>query len=343
MQTSRELVTRAIRFEYPERVPRDLWVLPWAERNLGDAVAALRARFPSDITGPPGVYRPSPRRKGLQHDPGTFTDEWGCVFENIYAGVHGEVRNPMLADIRDWRQVEPPYELLPEDLGKARDEVNRFYAETDKFVCSGCCPRPWERLQFIRGSQNAMLDIMEPDTGARQLIRVMHEFFMKELEFWVTTDVDAINMMDDWGAQDQLLIPPPIWRELFKPLYKEYCDAAHAHGKLTFMHSDGHISEIYEDLVEVGVNAVNSQLFCMDMADLERRVKGKITFWGEIDRQHVLGSPDPEVGRQAVREVVKHLWDPSGGVIAQFEYTVGTNPETAIAVFEEWERVSERS
>jgi hypothetical protein len=77
----------------------------------------------------------------------------------------------------------------------------------------------------------------------------------------------------------------------------------------------------------------------MDMADLEQRAKGRITFWGEIDRQHVLSSPDPEMGRKAVRKVAHHLYDPRGGVIAQFELTPGSDPATAIAIFEEWDRV----
>jgi len=145
--------------------------------------------------------------------------------------------------------------------------------------------------------------------------------------------------MDDWGSQRQLLIPPPLWRQFFKPLYREYCDLAHAHGKFAFMHSDGHIAEVYDDIVEIGVDALNSQLFCMDMADLARRAKGKLTFWGEIDRQHVLPAKDPQVGRAAVREVAKHFYDPAGGVIAQFEFTPGSHPATAIAIFEEWEQV----
>ena len=30
-QTSREIVERSITFNYPERMPRQLWALPWAE------------------------------------------------------------------------------------------------------------------------------------------------------------------------------------------------------------------------------------------------------------------------------------------------------------------------
>ena len=339
MQTPREIVRRCLKFERPERMPRDLWVLPWAQMHHPAELKALEQRFPNDMTGVPNVYEPSSRVKGDAYAVGEYTDDWGCLFTSVQAGVIGEVKAPILKDIADWRQVQPPYETLPANAARARDTVNRACAATDLFVKANCCARPWERYQFLRGSENSYLDIMMPDEGGADLLRAIHAFYLKELEFWVSTDVDAIMFMDDWGAQRQLLIPPRIWRELFKPLYKDYCDLAHAHGKFAMMHSDGCISEIYEDLIEVGVDAVNSQLFVMDMADLERRAKGRITFWGEIARQHVLPSPDPQAGRDAVRKVAQHLYDPRGGIIAQFEFGAGANPAVAVAVFEEWQKV----
>ena len=49
-----------------------------------------------------------------------------------------------------------------------------------------------------------------------------------------------------------------------------------------------------------------------------------MTFWGEIDRQYVLTDEDPDVGRRAVRQVAEHLYDPKGGLIAQFEFGAAT-------------------
>ncbi len=338
-QTPREIVTAALHFAGPDRLPRDMWTLPWGEQHYPGELAEMRRRFPSDFAGSPGVYQPSTRVRGEAHTPGTFTDDWGCTFVNIQAGVIGEVREPMVADIGDTSMVLPPYETLPADLDAARDRVNRSYAGSDHYVRGSCCPRPWERYQFLRGTMNAMMDFMQPAANVATLLRQIHEYYLKELEFWVSTDVDAVMFMDDWGAQHQLLIPPVVWREWFKPLYRDYCDLAHAHGKAIFMHSDGHITEIYEDLIDVGVDALNSQLFCMDIEDLARRAKGRITFWGEIDRQHVLTCDDPEVGRRAVRRVAEHLYDPQGGIIAQFEFGAAAQPATALAIFEEWERV----
>lgn len=341
--TSREIVTQSLTFKHPARMPRDLWVLPWAEERFGDALAEMRRRFPGDFTGPSYVYGPSLRAKGDPYAKGVFTDDWGCEFVNIHGGVIGEVRDPLVKDITDRSMVAPPYEMLPDNIVKARDTVNRSCGQTNMFVRGGCNPRPWERYQFLRGTQNAMMDIMSPEDGGAALINTIHEFFLKEVEFWVSTDIDAISFMDDWGAQHQLLIPPAVWGHLFKPLYKDYCDLAHAKGKFAFMHSDGNIQEIYEDLIEVGVDAINSQLFCMDMQVLAKKAKGKITFWGEIDRQHVLPSKDPQAGRNAVRKVAQHLYDPAGGIIAQFEFGPGANPQTALAIFEEWEQVQKEA
>lgn len=338
--TSRERVRRCLTFEQPDRMPRETWVLPWAQSRFPTEIAALQERFPEDFSGPAYVYRPSLRSQGDAYALGRSTDEWGCVFENIQAGAIGEVRCPILTDLAAWQEVvRPPLEILPADQAAARAEVNRSCAASQAFMKASCCPRPWERYQFLRGTEEAMLDVMDWTPEAAGTLRRIHEFHLRELEFWCSTDVDGIMFMDDWGSQQQLLIPPSKWRELFKPLYKDYCDLARSRGKFVFMHSDGHIQAICPDLVEIGVHALNSQLFCMDLAELARLAKGHMTFWGEIDRQHVLNAADPQVGRNAVRQVAKHLYDPRGGIIAQFEVGLGANPAQWTAIHEEWDLV----
>ena len=72
----------------------------------------------------------------------------------------------------------------------------------------------------------------------------------------------------------------------------------------------------------------------MDMDELEQ-FKGKITFWGEIDRQHILPNGTVEDVREAVSKVQNHFWA-NGGVIAQCEFGPGAKPENVRAVFERW-------
>ena len=140
--------------------------------------------------------------------------------------------------------------------------------------------------------------------------------------------------MDDWGAQRSLLIPPEMWKQYFLPLYRDYIDIAHRHGKKAFMHSDGYILDILPDLIDAGLDAVNSQLFCMGLEQL-RPFRGKITFWGEIDRQNLLPRGTVDEVRAAVRQVYDTLWN-QGGCIAQLEFGPGAKPENVEAVYETW-------
>ncbi|MDP2991043.1 MAG: methyltransferase, partial [Kiritimatiellota bacterium] len=64
--------------------------------------------------------------------------------------------------------------------------------------------------------------------------------------------------------------------------------------------------------------------------------KGKITFWGEIDRQHLLPFDTPAHVKEAVRRVRRALDDGHGGVIAECEWGIKDPAANIAAVFEAW-------
>ena len=99
--TSREIVTRCLTFNRPERIPRHLWLLPWATDNYPEVVREIERRFPSDITGTGYSYPASSRIKGNPHKAGIYIDEWGCRFKNLIDGIIGEVDIPILKDKSD--------------------------------------------------------------------------------------------------------------------------------------------------------------------------------------------------------------------------------------------------
>ena len=132
----------------------------------------------------------------------------------------------------------------------------------------------------------------------------------------------------------------PLIREVFKPLYRDYIQIAHGAGKKIFMHSDGHTLDIYPDMVELGLDAFNTQLFCMGLEKLAP-FAGKITFWGEIDRQYLL--PEGSTGDigEAVERVHTLLWK-NGGCIAQCEFGAAAKPDNVREVFAQWDRLTVR-
>jgi uroporphyrinogen decarboxylase len=334
LMTGRERVVKALRFQSPDRAPRDLWTLPGVPMFRNEELAALLTRYPSDFTSPDVTYGDSNRARGIPNQVGSYVDEWGCGWEVAEAGIVGEVKHAPLDDWQDLATFSPPWEILD---GADFSRVDAGYARTDKFVLAGAgIARPFERMQFLRGTEKLFIDLAYGTREVLLLRDMVHEFFVREIEMWAKTDVDAIGFMDDWGTQERLLISPKMWREIYKPLYAEYCEIIHREGKFAFMHSDGHIAAIYPDLVEIGVDALNSQLFCMDIETLAQAHKGKITFWGEIDRQYLLPFGTPEDVKAGVHRVRRALDDGRGGVIAQCEWGIDVTADNVAAVFDAW-------
>lgn len=347
--TGRQRIIKALNFDHPDRPPRDLWWLPAVEMTQKEELEDLLKRFTMDIGTPifkPGIGK---TRKGLPFVPrsrscgcapaartrrGKYVDEWGSIWQIGESGLIGEVKEPPLDDLAKVDHFSPPWEYLETtDLG----DVNKNCGQDGRFMLSDICARPFERMQFLLGSQEFYLELAYGSKKLFRLREMVHEYNLKHISMWLETDVDAIFMMDDWGAQRSLLISPQHWREFLKPLYRDYCDLVHQHGKYVFFHSDGYIEPVLEDVIEVGIDALNCQLFCMDIEKLANRYKGKITFWGEIDRQRLLPFAHPSEIKQAVHRIRRLLDDGRGGVIAQCEWGKNNPRDNIEAVFSAWD------
>jgi len=319
---------------------REVDKIPWDGEEMqsaSDEFEAMKTRVP--FTYGRDLHKGMPTKKGR------YTDEWGCIWEIGEDGVIGEVKGWPLADYDNLDDFSAPWDVLEQaDLSC----VNECCRNTDKFCVNFWFPTacsPFQRMQFLRGTENLFMDLAMGDECPEvyRLRDLVHEFYVKQLEMWCQTDIDAIHIEDDWGAQKSLLISPQKWREFFKPLYKEYCDIAHAHGKYVIMHSDGYIIDIIEDLIEIGVNAINAQIFCMDLQELEDRFGGRICFWGEIDRQYALpfGS-DEEIEALVDKVADTFLKNRKTGIVAMCPSGKDISPHAKEVVYRRWREISNR-
>ena len=335
MEDSRTLVYKTLECRGPERPPRHVWDIQWTYTNFPNEIRRLKELYPDDIVWCPRILKEDAGCIGDQYAIGTYIDEWGCVFENKFEGIIGEVKDAQITS-DEWEesdQIKLPTAFLNLDV----EAINEYCANANKFVLAGSSVRIFERLQFLAGTEKTLMDLYMDLEAMKPTIQKVHEFFCQELEVWAKTDVDALFIQDDWGTQISLLISPALWREIFKPLYADYAAIARKYNKKIFMHSDGYIIDIIPDLIEIGIDALNSQIFCMGLEKLSQ-FKGKITFWGEIDRQSILPFGTKEEVQNAVKTVKGHLWE-NGGCIAQCDFGVGVNPENVFTVFDTWKEL----
>jgi len=88
------------------------------------------------------------------------------------------------------------------------------------------------------------------------------------------------------------------------------------------------------------VDAFNSQLFCMDIEKLGEKYAGKITFWGELDRQGILPFGTEDEVRASVRRLGKAFFRPERtGLIAQLSWETATPMSNVVAAYDEFDKL----
>ena len=202
-----------------------------------------------------------------------------------------------MADASRIASYRPPAELLDHSrFAKA----NKICPTTSRFVLAWSEVRPFDRLQLLRGREAALADLARGTKEIRSLLAMLHEFACKELELWAESEVDGVAFRDDWGSPDGLLVSAEVWRDLFRPMYRDYCKILHAKDKFVFFHSEGDVSDIFGDLVKLDIDAIHAQLRLMNVERLAKRYRGRVTFWGEIDRQQLQNPGTAEEFRETV-------------------------------------------
>lgn len=304
--TSKERMIRTLTFNKPDKIPVQSWALPCVYEKYGQDLYDVISKYSVDIAFP--AYT-NPVVGNERFEVGVYVDGWGCEWHNVKQGIVGEVKKFPLENWDNLSDYKPPIELL----SKNRENIEKSILENkDKFILSHWCIDIFERMQHIRGVENLLMDIAEESDEFFKLRDMVFEYYSAWVDMWLSYDVDGIVFADDWGTQISMLISPDSFRRLYKPLYAQLIKKIKAKNKYVFFHSDGYIMPIIGDLIEIGVDALNSQLWCMDIEEISRLYKGKVTFWGELDRQGVLAFGSTQDIKRDI-DKMKELFIVNGG------------------------------
>jgi uroporphyrinogen-III decarboxylase len=144
----------------------------------------------------------------------------------------------------------------------------------------------------------------------------------------------------DFGSQNNCLISPKAFRNLYKPFYKRLNDWIHENtGWKVFIHTCGSILPLIPDIIEAGfdiLNPVQISAANMDPVVLKERFGDKIVFWGGgIDTQKVLPFGTPDEVRAQVAHTVR-TFGKGGGYVFNPVHNVQANVpiENLLAMYE---------
>ena len=314
--TSKERTIAAIEFSSPDRVPVKLDVLDW-EGHLQEPLS----EYPTDIIhSAPGWYV-----EGCL--PGVNIDNWHCKWTNIKAPALGQVTGHPLGDITKLLEYIPP-DPIDLDLSAA---VKTSDKRGDKYLILGYISL-FERLINLRGFEDLLVDMLSDRDNFLKMRDMVHYYNMRLVDRLLELKPDGIFLADDWGSQISLLINHNLWRELFKPLYKEIIKKIKTNGVHVFFHSDGYIIDILPDFIEIGVNVFWVEFGVNPISKLTEIAKNKAAFLALYDTQKIECSLLDEL-RKHLDECFKIFACKDGGFIGNYDLNY-SKPNTLIR--EKW-------
>jgi hypothetical protein len=165
----------------------------------------------------------------------------------------------------------------------------------------------FERFWSLRGMENALCDFHENPGEVHRLFRALTDFYkITATRCREELNTDAIYTTDDIGTQQGPFFSPAVFREFFKPYYRELIDHVHKLDMHFWLHTCGNVKPFIPDLIEIGLDVLHPiQKYTMDEAEIAGEFGKDICIWAGMDVQRII----PYGTTEDVRREVRFIFD----------------------------------
>ena len=196
--------------------------------------------------------------------------------------------------------------------------------------------------QYLRGFEDWFIDMAMDKALAGALLDAIVDYAVAVNEVALREVghlADVVFYGDDVAQQNGPAVSPATYREVIKPRHRRMFDSARKYTNAPLLyHSCGSLVSILDDIVEIGVNAINpvqTTAKGMDPEVLKARWGDRLSFWGGIDSHRVLPHGTKGDVRAEVALRIKQLGK-NGGYILNSVHNIQPDvpPENVVAMFE---------
>lgn len=343
----RERVLAAIGHQETDFVPYNLHAVPTVWRrvcevyDLPDAHAAASfvgnhiVKIGSDFNYNPWAedvgkvqltLSGGPVQTAMDAAGGLHKDEFGCVWDRS-GGLPHPVSYP-LGEVEGGAALARALDRypMPDPRREGRFDQASQLADRyrgDLFLFGKLGMVLFERAWSIRGMQQLFVDMAtEPEFVEDLLNRIVQEWNLPIIDQQLALGVDGFYFSDDWGSTTQLMFSRKMWQRFIKPRLALIYDHCHAAGVVVGQHSDGAISPLFPDLIEIGLDVFNPlSPHIMDPVAMKRQFGDKLCFYGGIDVEQTLPFGTPDEVRAEIRSRAE-VMGAGGGYILQSSHTI---------------------
>ncbi len=288
---------------------------------------------------PPTTDDPPPRRI----DAATWEDRSGRIFKlsditHDITCVHDPVRDARVFTAAEFEH-EPERPVRDERSWRILDTVVRRLKD-EKFICG---PSGGSiGIVLLGGLERGLLELAA-NPGA---VRAAAAFLVKKQaladEVLIHPDSHAVLWADDLGHKTGPFVGPEMFREFFLEANRARARRIKERfGKRILNHCCGNINLLMDQFLDIGFDAYQSiqPTAGMDLCRLKKGYGGRITLWGGVAVEHLVGGTMGDV-RADVRRAMACA-KPGGRFIlgASHSVAVGTKYDNYMAMLDEYRRL----
>ena len=270
--------------------------------------------IPSDIPGHQAAYLGSFHEnfEGQSHNSevGTiWTDVWGVTWKKEFEGVMGFPVEHPLADLTKLSSFAFPDLKDPKYTFRLYDEAKKANGKILSGVNNNLI---WEKAAFLVGMEDLMAYMYTEPQLVKELFRRIMDFQLELATHNVKAGCKIINMGDDLGTQNSLLLGMDLFNELIFPEYKRIFDFYRDHDIIINFHSCGYIEPMIETFIELGVNILNPiQSSANNLKNVRAMSKNRLVLQGAVNSDVVYSGTENEI-RSLVRKRIDMLGKDGG-------------------------------
>ncbi len=247
----------------------------------------------------------------LGSDIGFFDNKGNNLFQDVFGVVWDRTIDKDIGDVKGCLILEPSMNgvKLPNPLDQ------RFFAnieseikkKPDMFRLFQIGFSLYERAWTMRGMSNLLMDFLMYPDFVHELMTAIADYNIAQIHKALEYDIDAVYFGDDWGKQYGLIMGIDTWRTFIKPQLVRMYHEVKKTGKYVFIHSCGDVDELFDDLIEIGLDCFNPfQPEVMDIHALMDQYKGKLTFHGGISTQRTLPFGTKDDVKNEINKLLQH-------------------------------------
>jgi len=275
-----------------------------------------------------------------------FIDEYGRIMKPEKASADGTVTLNYYGgyfhdfdEYESWEQPDPTDEIRMAGFLAGRDVQKKMNDEVFVIPSTGALMEcTWEGFGLERFSRLL--------THGKQVKKVFDDrgkFTLELVKILAENDAQMILLWDDYGYKNGLFMSPRNYRTYVFPWIRQICQAAHKNDCRIMLHSDGDLIQIFQDIIDCGVDALNpieptTANPDYDIFKLHEKYGDKITFVGNVSPMMLANGSIKEI-EDYCRKLIREL-APGGGYILSSGHSI--NPAVTLDRWQAMLRIREK-